>query len=151
MCPTQLPIPREFCRQWRAPERPFAATCSRPFADARERLVQRKVGRPGARHRTANLHESRRNPVQEVAEAAGVNCMPLSKILSQRGYSTSTDIRTSSAYASTARLQTPRTGIHDATPQGRHDHLAARHRGMRKVDDYECQPVRSSRHRCGTP
>lgn len=38
------------------------------------------------------FRESRRIPIQEVAEAAGVNRMTLSKILNQKGYSTGTDI-----------------------------------------------------------
>lgn len=36
--------------------------------------------------------QRRRVTIQEVAEAAGVNRMTLSKILNQRGYSTGTDI-----------------------------------------------------------
>ena len=36
--------------------------------------------------------EGRRITVQEVADAAGVNRMTLSKILNQKGYSTGTDI-----------------------------------------------------------
>lgn len=38
------------------------------------------------------FRESRRIPIQEVAEAAGVNRMTLSKILNQKGYSTGTEI-----------------------------------------------------------
>ena len=36
--------------------------------------------------------EGRRITVQEVADAAGVNRMTLSKILNQKGYSTGTDV-----------------------------------------------------------
>lgn len=38
------------------------------------------------------FQESRRITVQDVAEAAGVNRMTLSKILNHKGYSTGTDI-----------------------------------------------------------
>jgi putative transcriptional regulator len=38
------------------------------------------------------FQEGRRITVQEVAEAAGVNRMTLSKILNQKGYSTGTDV-----------------------------------------------------------
>lgn len=38
------------------------------------------------------FRDSRRITLQEVAEAAGVNRMTLSKILNQKGYSTGTDI-----------------------------------------------------------
>ena len=38
------------------------------------------------------FQEGRRITVQEVAEAAGVNRMTLSKILNQNGYSTGTDV-----------------------------------------------------------
>jgi len=38
------------------------------------------------------FRESRRLTVQEVAEAAGVNRMTLSKILNHKGYSTGTDV-----------------------------------------------------------
>lgn len=38
------------------------------------------------------FRESRRITVQEVADAAGVNRMTLSKILNHRGYSTGTDV-----------------------------------------------------------
>jgi putative transcriptional regulator len=38
------------------------------------------------------FQEGRRITVQEVAEAAGINRMTLSKILNQKGYSTGTDV-----------------------------------------------------------
>ncbi|WP_418320067.1 helix-turn-helix domain-containing protein [Piscinibacter sakaiensis] len=38
------------------------------------------------------FHQARRITLQEVTEATGINRSTLSKILNQRGYSTSTDI-----------------------------------------------------------